>query len=381
MMINKKNLTAIKRHHKIKGKIEIKLKDNLDSEEKLSIYYTPGVGAVSQYIFENPKDSDNYLWTNNNLAVISDGSAVLGLGDIGPKAALAVMEGKSMIFKQFANIDAVPIVIDVHKPKEIIDTIKAISPSFGAINLEDIKAPECFEVEEALKKDLNIPVMHDDQHGTAVVCLAGLINATKLANKDLNSCKIVIVGAGAAGSAIARLINKYRKGAEIIILDSKGIISKNRKDLDKYKIQLLKISNPKNVDGDLSKALKNCDIFIGVSKPGILNKQKIKLMNKKPIVFAMANPVPEIYPDEAKKAGVFIIATGRSDFPNQINNALAFPGIFRGALDNKVNKITDEHKIKAAETIANLVKKPTPKKIVPDIFNKNLVKSISKIIS
>lgn len=381
MMINKKNLTAIKRHHKIKGKIEIKLKDNLDSEEKLSIYYTPGVGAVSQYIFENPKDSDNYLWTNNNLAVISDGSAVLGLGDIGPKAALAVMEGKSMIFKQFANIDAVPIVIDVHKPKEIIDTIKAISPSFGAINLEDIKAPECFEVEEALKKDLNIPVMHDDQHGTAVVCLAGLINATKLANKDLNSCKIVIVGAGAAGSAIARLINKYRKGAEIIILDSKGIISKNRKDLDKYKIQLLKISNSKNVDGDLSKALKNCDIFIGVSKPGILNKQKIKLMNKKPIVFAMANPVPEIYPDEAKKAGVFIIATGRSDFPNQINNALAFPGIFRGALDNKVNKITDEHKIKAAETIANLVKKPTPKKIVPDIFNKNLVKSISKIIS
>lgn len=381
MMINKKNLTAIKRHHKIKGKIEIKLKDNLDSEEKLSIYYTPGVGAVSQYIFENPKNSDNYLWTNNNLAVISDGSAVLGLGDIGPKAALAVMEGKSMIFKQFANIDAVPIVIDVHKPKEIIDTIKAISPSFGAINLEDIKAPECFEVEEALKKDLNIPVMHDDQHGTAVVCLAGLINATKLANKDLNSCKIVIVGAGAAGSAIARLINKYRKGAEIIILDSKGIISKNRKDLDKYKIQLLKISNPKNVDGDLSKALKNCDIFIGVSKPGILNKQKIKLMNKKPIVFAMANPVPEIYPDEAKKAGVFIIATGRSDFPNQINNALAFPGIFRGALDNKVNKITDEHKIKAAETIANLVKKPTPKKIVPDIFNKNLVKSISKIIS
>lgn len=380
-MINKKNLTAIKRHHKIKGKIEIKLKDNLDSEEKLSIYYTPGVGAVSQYIFENPKNSDNYLWTNNNLAVISDGSAVLGLGDIGPKAALAVMEGKSMIFKQFANIDAVPIVIDVHKPKEIIDTIKAISPSFGAINLEDIKAPECFEVEEALKKDLNIPVMHDDQHGTAVVCLAGLINATKLANKDLNSCKIVIVGAGAAGSAIARLINKYRKGAEIIILDSKGIISKNRKDLDKYKIQLLKISNPKNVDGDLSKALKNCDIFIGVSKPGILNKQKIKLMNKKPIVFAMANPVPEIYPDEAKKAGVFIIATGRSDFPNQINNALAFPGIFRGALDNKVNKITDEHKIKAAETIANLVKKPTPKKIVPDIFNKNLVKSISKIIS
>lgn len=370
---------ALRKHKQLRGKIEIKQKDPLDQLEKLHIYYTPGVAAVSSFVAEHPEQARDYTWLNNNVAVISDGSAVLGLGDIGPYGALPVMEGKSMLFKQFGGIDAVPIVLDVHSADEIVAAVKAIGPSFGGINLEDIAAPICFEVEERLAEALPIPVMHDDQHGTAVVTLAGLINACKITNRKLGDCKIVIVGAGAAGVAIAKLLEKYAH-PQIIAVDSKGIISKSRKDLNEAKKLLLKFSNKDNLDGSLADAVKNTDIFIGVSQPGLLNEAMVKTMAKDPIVFAMANPTPEIMPDIAKKAGVAVMATGRSDFPNQVNNALAFPGIFRGALDNKVRQITDEHKIAAAEMIASLVKNPSLEEIIPGLLTPNLAESVASVI-
>ena len=373
------NKKSLEEHKKLKGKIEISLKDNLDSVDKLSIYYTPGVAAVSQHIADNPEEAKNYTWTNNNVAVISDGSAVLGLGNIGPKAALPVMEGKAMLFKKFANIDAIPIVLDVHTVDEIINTVKAIAPSFGGINLEDIAAPQCFEIEKRLIDDLNIPIMHDDQHGTAIVVLAGLINSLKVLNKDINKLKIVVAGSGAAGTAIIELLNAYAN-PEIIAVDSVGIISSSRQDLNNEKLKLLNITNKNNLNGNINDALKNADVFIGVSKPNIINAEIIKSMNKDPIIFAMANPIPEIMPELALQAGAAIVATGRSDFPNQINNALVFPGIFRGALDNNVRKITTEHKLKTAEVIASLVANPTRDKIIPPIDHSNLVSIISKVI-
>ncbi len=374
------NKKSLEQHKKLNGKIEISLKDNLDSVDKLSTYYTPGVAAVSQYIADNPEEAKNYTWTKNNVAVISDGSAVLGLGNIGPKAALPVMEGKAMLFKKFANIDAIPIVLDVHSVDEIVATVKALAPSFGGINLEDIAAPQCFEIEDRLINELDIPVMHDDQHGTAIVVLAGLINSLKILNKNIDQVKIVVAGSGAAGTAIMELIDAYAN-PEIIAVDSVGIISSNRKDLNSEKIKLLNFTNKNNISGDLADALIGADVFIGVSKPGIISPDMIKTMNSDPIIFAMANPLPEIMPDKAKEAGAAIAATGRSDFPNQINNALVFPGIFRGALDNNVRMITTEHKIKAAEIIAGLVENPTPEEIIPSINNPNLVSSISKIIT
>lgn len=370
---------ALARHKELSGKIALQLKDTLDSREQLSLYYTPGVAAVSQQIANHPETAAEYTWLNNNVAVISDGSAVLGLGNIGPKASLPVMEGKCMLFKHFADIDAVPIVLDVHSADEIVAAVQAIAPSFGGINLEDIAAPICFEVEERLKKALPIPVMHDDQHGTAVVTLAGLINATKLVGKELKNCKIVVVGAGAAGIATTKLLRKYA-GPEIIVLDSKGIIHSNRGDLNASKKELASITNPKNALGSLQDAIKQADIFIGVSQPGLLTPAMVKSMAKDAIIFAMANPTPEIMPDEAKAAGAAIVATGRSDFPNQVNNALAFPGIFRGALDNKVQQITDEHKIAAAETIARLVEDPTVDEIIPPVGDDRLVPTIAKVI-
>ncbi len=373
------NKKSLEEHKKLKGKIEISLKDNLDSVDKLSIYYTPGVAAVSQHIADNPEEAKNYTWTNNNVAVISDGSAVLGLGNIGPKAALPVMEGKAMLFKKFANIDAIPIVLDVHTVDEIINTVKAIAPSFGGINLEDIAAPQCFEIEKRLIDDLNIPIMHDDQHGTAIVVLAGLINSLKVLNKDINKSKIVVAGSGAAGTAIIELLNAYAN-PEIIAVDSVGIISSSRQDLNNEKLKLLNITNKNYLNGNINDALKNADVFIGVSKPNIINAEIIKSMNKDPIIFAMANPIPEIMPELALQAGAAIVATGRSDFPNQINNALVFPGIFRGALDNNVRKITTEHKLKTAEVIASLVANPTRDKIIPPIDHSNLVSIISKVI-
>ena len=374
------NKKSLEQHKKLNGKIEISLKDNLDSVDKLSTYYTPGVAAVSQYIADNPEEAKNYTWTKNNVAVISDGSAVLGLGNIGPKAALPVMEGKAMLFKKFANIDAIPIVLDVHSVDEIVATVKALAPSFGGINLEDIAAPQCFEIEDRLINELDIPVMHDDQHGTAIVVLAGLINSLKILNKNIDHVKIVVAGSGAAGTAIMELIDAYAN-PEIIAVDSVGIISSNRKDMNSEKIKLLNFTNKNHISGDLADALIGADVFIGVSKPGIISPDMIKTMNSDPIIFAMANPLPEIMPDKAKEAGAAIAATGRSDFPNQINNALVFPGIFRGALDNNVRKITTEHKIKAAEIVAGLVENPTPEEIIPSINNPNLVSSISKIIT
>lgn len=370
---------ALKKHKELRGKIGLKLKDTLDTKDKLSTYYTPGVGTVSSYVAEHPEEAREYTWLNNCVAVISDGSAVLGLGDIGPLGALPVMEGKAMLFKHFAGIDAVPIVLNVHTADEIVAAITAMAPSFGGINLEDIAAPLCFEVEDRVKAALDIPVMHDDQHGTAIVVLAGLINAMKVTGRELKDCRIVCVGAGAAGTAIMKLLNLYAQ-PEILAVDSKGIVSADRIDLNDEKKKLLEFTNPHNISGGLEDALKDADIFIGVSKAGLLTAAMARTMAKDPIIFAMANPVPEIMPDEAKTAGVAIMATGRSDFPNQVNNALAFPGIFRGALDNKVSKITDQHKIAAAEVIAGLVENPSAEEIIPSVLDDRLVPAISAVI-
>jgi malate dehydrogenase (oxaloacetate-decarboxylating) len=371
---------AMDEHKRLRGKIELTLKDDLDSRDKLSTYYTPGVGAVSSYVAEHPDEARDYTWLNNVVGVISDGSAVLGLGDIGPYAALPVMEGKAMLFKHFAGIDAVPIILDVHTADEIVAAVRAMAPSFGGINLEDIAAPICFEVEERLKAELPIPVFHDDQHGTAVVTLAGLINACKLTNRALKDCKVVLVGAGAAGVAIAKLLNLYAPGIKIIPVDSKGVLYKGRDNLNASKEALLEFTNPEGVQGSLTDALAGADIFIGVSQPGLLTGDMIKTMAKDPIIFAMANPTPEIYPEEALAAGARVVATGRSDFPNQVNNALAFPGIFRGALDHQVRQITDEHKIKAAEVIASLVENPAPDNIIPPVGDERLVPAIAEVI-
>lgn len=369
-------LEAFKKHN---GNLELSIKDDLNSIDKLSVYYTPGVAAVSHFVAKNPAEAKEYTWKNNSVAVVSDGSAVLGLGNIGPLGALPVMTGKAMLFKHFANIDAVPIVLDVHSANEIVSAVKAIAPGFGGINLEDIAAPLCFEVEERLKSELNIPVMHDDQHGTAVVVLAGLINSMKVTGRNLSDAKIVVSGAGAAGTAIIKLLNRYAK-PRIFVVDSKGIVSAKRKDLNADKKELLKHSNYSGIDGTLEQIIEGADTFIGVSKPGVLTARMVKSMDKNPIIFAMANPNPEIVPEVARAAGAGIVATGRSDFPNQINNSLAFPGIFRGALDNGVTEITDAHKIAAAEALAALVKNPTADKIIPSVFDKSLVPAVAKVI-
>ncbi len=368
---------ALAIHKRFMGKLGIKLRDT-PTVETLKLYYTPGVAAVSKLIAKNPQKLRDYTWTNNLVAVVSDGSAVLGLGDIGPKAAMPVMEGKAMLFKHFANVDAVPIVLDVHTPDEIVAAVKAIAPSFGGINLEDIAAPKCFEIEDRLKADLGIPVMHDDQHGTAIVVLAGLINAMKITGRKLSDAKIVVVGAGAAGTAIIKLLNLYAK-PRIFAVDSKGVISANRKDLNDEKKKLLEFSNLSGIDGSLSDILQGADTFIGVSRAGLLTADMVKSMDKNPIIFALANPEPEIMPDVAKKAGATVVATGRSDFPNQVNNALVFPGIFRGALDNGVQEITDQHKIAAAEALAGLVDKPTTDNVMPSIFDPRVVKTVANI--
>lgn len=371
---------ALSKHKQLRGKIAVKLKDAPDSRQKFSIYYTPGVAAVAERIAKHPTEARDYTWLNNSVAVVSDGSAVLGLGNIGPQASLPVMEGKCVLFKHLADVDAVPIVLDVHSADEIVAAVQAIAPSFGGINLEDIAAPVCFEVEERLKKDLAVPVMHDDQHGTAIVVLAGLINATKLVGKQLADCKIVISGAGAAGVATTKLLHAYG-ASHILLVDSKGVVQADRTDLNAIKQQLLTITNPDQVGGSLNDAIEQADVFIGVSKPDVLEPAMVRRMGRDPIIFAMANPVPEIMPDEARAAGAAIVATGRSDFPNQVNNALAFPGVFRGALDNRVSQITDAHKIAAAEAIADLVKKPSVDEIIPSLDDERLVPAVAKVIT
>jgi malate dehydrogenase (oxaloacetate-decarboxylating) len=370
---------ALQRHKQLRGKISVELKDPNFSFDKLKLDYTPGVGAVASYVAKHPEEARDYTWLNNSVAVISDGSSVLGLGNIGPLGALPVMEGKALLFKQFGNIDAIPIVLNAHTADEVVAAVKAIAPSFGGINLEDIAAPLCFEVEDRLAEELQIPVMHDDQHGTATVALAGLINACKVTDRELKDCKIVIVGAGAAGVAIAKLLQKYA-APQIVAVDSTGIVSRNRTDLNEAKRRLLEFTNNDNIDGSLADAIKDADAFIGVSQPGLLTGDMIKTMAKDPIIFAMANPTPEIMPDEALAAGAAVVATGRSDFPNQVNNALVFPGIFRGALDNRVRQITDEHKIAAAEALAAFVENPTADQIIPRIDTPGIVDAIAKVI-
>lgn len=369
---------SLEMHLKNRGKIEIVSKiGKIRSKDDLSIAYTPGVAAVSTRLSKYPNDANKYSIKGNLVAVVSDGSAVLGLGNIGPLGALPVMEGKALLFKEFAGIDAVPIVLATQDTEKIIQTVKAISPTFGGINLEDISAPRCFEIEERLTKELDIPVMHDDQHGTAIVVLAAMINSIKLTGKDLKA-NIVISGVGAAGTAIAKLLNKYGF-RNIVMVDSKGIITAKRRDLNTDKEKLLKFTNLKNISGFLKEAFTGADIFVGVSAANIVNEMMVKSMAKKPVIIAMANPVPEIDPKKAKKAGAFIVGTGRSDYPNQINNVLVFPGFFRGLLDNRINTITDEMKIKAAKAIANYVAKPhlTVNKILPLALDRNVAKVVA----
>lgn len=373
---------ALKLHKEYKGKITTTLRDTSELDrEKLSAYYTPGVAAVSKAIADDPSLLPVYTWTNNLVAVISDGSAVLGLGNIGPRGSMPVMEGKALLFKHFAGIDSVPITLDVHSVDEIVATVKAIAPSFGAINLEDIAAPQCFEIEERLKAELDIPVFHDDQHGTAVVVLAGLINACKITDRDLNDSWAVFSGVGAAGVAIMKLLKKYAPGINILAIDSKGIIWSGRDDLNDVKRGLIDDGIIfADAGGDLEKAIGEADIFVGVSQPNLLTGEMIKTMAAQPIIFALANPNPEVTPDVAHEAGAAVVATGRSDFPNQVNNAIAFPGIFRGALDNGIQKITDVHKIAAAEVIASLVENPSAEEIIPSVFNDKLVPAIAAVI-
>tara|TARA_B100000508_G_scaffold133732_1_gene123862 strand:+ start:2419 stop:3576 length:1158 start_codon:yes stop_codon:yes gene_type:complete len=373
------NKQALELHKKLHGKIEVRSKGKLKSKTDWSTMYTPGVGAVSSYLSKKPKDARNYTMKRNTVAVVSDGSAVLGLGNIGAVAALPVMEGKAAIFKEMADIDALPIVLDTQEPEDIIRTVKNIASGFGGINLEDIAAPKCFEIEERLKAELDIPVMHDDQHGTAVVVLAGLINAAKVVEKKLKDMRVVIVGAGAAGRAIALLLVQAGVG-EVIVTDSKGAIYRGRPGLAGYKLDLANITNQKELSGDVLQVVDGVDALIGVSGPGTIAQAHIEKMGHQPIVFALANPIPEIMPQDAKRAGAAVIATGRSDFPNQVNNSLAFPGIFRGALDKGVTNITDEMKLAAAKKLAGLIKKPTADNIIPPVMTEGLVKAIASAI-
>lgn len=368
-------------HEENKGKISLNSKIQIKDKESLSLAYTPGVAEPCKHIEKHSSDIYKYTSKGNMVAVVTDGSAVLGLGDIGPDASLPVMEGKAILFKEFAGVDAFPVCIDSKDIDTIVDTVKLIKSSFGGINLEDISAPRCFKIEERLKKELDIPVFHDDQHGTAVVVLAGLINSAKLLKRPLSSMRIVINGAGAAGVAIAKLL--YKVGiSEIIVCDRKGAISKNREDLNWIKSDLLEITNPNNETGQLKDVLKGKDVFIGVSAPGIVSGEMVTSMGEDSIIFALANPIPEIMPDIAKDHGARIIATGRSDFDNQINNVLAFPGIFRGVLDIKAKEINDEMKIAAARAIASIINDNDLKEsyIIPDVFNKKVTEAVANAV-
>lgn len=378
---------SIELHSKLKGKIEITSKTSVKNKEDLSVVYSPGVAQPCLDIQKNESLAYDYTIKGNTVAIVSDGSAVLGLGNIGAKAAIPVMEGKAMLFKQFGGIDAFPICLDTQNTDEIIETVKRIAPVFGGINLEDISAPRCFEIEAALQ-EIGIPVFHDDQHGTAIVTLAGILNACKVLNKNIDTLKVVINGAGSAGVAIAKLLrcisldpNSCLSVKEIIICDSKGIIDKSRPNLNASKIELLSYSNPNNVEGSLHDALVNADVFIGVSKGNLLTKEDIKVMNSNPVIFALANPDPEIMPELAIESGAAIVATGRSDYSNQVNNLLVFPGIFRGALDQRAKKITPEMKLAAAYALADCVENPTREMIIPSVFEPGIAKKIASAVA
>jgi malate dehydrogenase (oxaloacetate-decarboxylating) len=370
---------ALALHRKLGGKIRIELAAKVKNKEDLSLIYTPGVGAVSSYLARHKDEVKKYTIKGKMIAVISDGSAVLGLGNIGPGAALPVMEGKAALFKAFADVDAFPLVLNTQDVDEIVDTVVNIAPGFAGINLEDFSAPRCFEIEERIKARLDIPVMHDDQHGTAIAVTAGLMNASKVVKKKFENLKVVISGAGAAGTAIANLL-LLAGLKDIILLDSKGIIVRGRHSLHHHKEDLADRTNPRGISGDYHDALRGADAVVGVSGPGVITPEHIARMAQRKIVFALANPVPEIMPEEAYAAGAMVVATGRSDYPNQINNSLVFPGVFRGALDHGVSKITDRMKLQAAKNLAGLVRRPTAAKIVPAAFDRGVVKAVAKAI-
>ncbi|MCT4584258.1 MAG: NADP-dependent malic enzyme [Peptostreptococcaceae bacterium] len=375
------NEKALKMHEEKQGKIEVVSKVKVNNKEDLALAYTPGVAEPCRKIAENKDLVYKYTSKQNLVAVVSDGSAVLGLGDIGPEASMPVMEGKALLFKEFANVDAFPICLDTKDTEEIIKTVKYLAPTFGGINLEDISSPRCFEIEERLKKELDIPVFHDDQHGTAIVVSAGVINGLKLVNKKFEDIKVIVNGPGAAGTAIIKmLINLNAK--DIVVCDIDGILDINNPSLDDHKKQLAKMTNKNNIKGNLVNAIKDADVFIGVSAPNIVTKEMIESMNKDAIVFAMANPTPEIMPNIAKEGGARVIGTGRSDFANQINNVLAFPGIFKGVLRSRKKQITEEMKVASAYAIASIITDDELRDdyVIPDAFDERVVERVAKAV-
>jgi len=380
---------SVQLHKKLNGKLEVVSKTEIKDKKDLSLIYTPGVAEVCRIIDKDHEKAYELTIKGNTVAIVSDGSAVLGLGNIGPYAAIPVMEGKAVLFKEYAGINAFPITVETQNSFEVINLVKNIAPVFAGINLEDISAPRCFEIEEALQ-DIGIPVFHDDQHGTAIVLLAALINSAKLAGKDMRELRVVINGAGAAGTAIAQLLlcvghnpDVCEPVKEIIVVDSKGIVTTKRADImeNPWKMRLATITNRNQVEGGLDDAMTGADVFIGVSKGALLTPKSIKKMDEKPIIFAMANPTPEIMPDEAKEAGAFIVGTGRSDLPNQVNNVLAFPGVFLGAIQARAHTITNEMKIEAAFALAECVEKPTVDNILPSPLDKTVAPKIAKRVS
>ncbi len=372
---------ALLLHKQWEGKLETTSKVHIKSKEDLSILYTPGVAAPCKEIAKEKETVYTYTTKANTIAVVSDGSAVLGLGNIGPYAAMPVMEGKAALFKEFGNVNAVPICLETQDTEEIIKAVTWIAPAFGGINLEDISAPRCFEIEERLKACLDIPVFHDDQHGTAIVVLAGVINALKVVNKDKENCKVVVNGAGSAGVAITKLLLTYGF-SNVVMCDKTGIISRSTDGLNWMQERMALITNPNQEEGSLADAMRGADIFIGVSAPGIVTSEMVASMNPDSILFAMANPIPEIMPDAAKSAGARIVGTGRSDFPNQVNNVIAFPGIFKGALEGRARQITDEMKLAAALAIAGLVKEDelNEENILPDALNVELADVVAQAV-
>ena len=375
------NEKALKMHEEWNGKIETTAKAHVNSREDLAIAYTPGVAEPCKVIAQDPEAAYKYTMKANTVAVVSDGSAVLGLGNIGALAAMPVMEGKAVLFKEFGGVNAVPICLDTQDTEEIIKSVVNIAPAFGGINLEDISAPRCFEIETRLKELLNIPVFHDDQHGTAIVVLAGIINALKVTGKKKEDCRVVVNGAGSAGVAITKLLLTYGF-PHITMCDINGIISKNSPNLNWMQQQMTEVTNLEERTGTLADALKGADIFVGVSAPNIVSKEMVASMNKDAILFAMANPVPEIMPDLAKEAGAKVVGTGRSDFPNQVNNVVAFPGIFKGALEGRATQITEEMKLAAANAIAGLVPEEelNENNILPEAFDPRVADTLSKAI-
>ena len=378
MTLNEK---ALKLHEEWQGKIETTAKSSVNSREDLALAYTPGVAEPCKVIHEDPKEAYTYTLKQNTIAVVSDGSAVLGLGNIGPEAAMPVMEGKAVLFKEFGGVNAFPICLKTQDVDEIVETVQRLEPTFGGINLEDISAPRCFEIERSLKETMNIPVFHDDQHGTAIIVLAGVINSLKLTGKKKEDCRIVVNGSGAAGIAISKLLLRYGF-RHLVICDSKGIISRDRENLNWIKKEMLEVTNLDNQNGTLADALVGADIFIGVSAPNSVTEEMVRSMNKDAILFAMANPVPEIMPDLAKAAGARIVGTGRSDFPNQVNNVLVFPGIFKGALEGKARQITEDMKLAAAEALAGIVsdEELNEEFILPEAFNPKVSEVVSAAV-